>query len=478
MARQVLIIHGWSDTSASFRPLANFLATHNYTPKVIWLGDYISKDDDVRVADVGKRMGEVIAEMMKKGELDATFDVIVHSTGGLVVRDWLTTAYRGSADKCPMKRLVMLAPANYGSKLAATGKSFLGRVVKGYDNWFQSGQAMLDDLELSSAFQWQLAQRDVLIVPGGDTTLYYGADRVWPFVIVGTHPYASALRQIVNEDGGDGTVRVCAANLNAKGVTLDFTVADAQKMMIPWASRLEADVPLAVLPTRTHGSIVDPERASRDNKESIPETPSEKQQLGDLILQALGCANFKEYQSIEKTWDDVTEAAAARHLNPPAGERADFFHQYMQVNACVLDDYSIPVNDYFLEFFADTTKKNDNANAYFHGKVIEDVKKNSVFAHLRNLYIDRTDLVEGFYPLLPAGTDPTLYMSISAAAPGKNINYFERGNPRSEQHVPVHLEGNKTKRWLQRNTTHFVQLVIPRVPNAQVFKLTNFTNVK
>lgn len=86
--------------------------------------------------------------------------------------------------------------------------------------------------------------------------------------------------------------------------------------------------------------------------------------------------------------------------------------------------------------------------------------------------------MEGFYPLLPAGTDPTLYMSISAAAPRKNINYFERGNPRSDQHVPVHLEGNKTKRWLQRNTTHFVQLVIPRVPNAEVFKLTNFTNVK
>ena len=133
---------------------------------------------------------------------------------------------------------------------------------------------MLDDLELSSAFQWQLAQRDVLIVPGGDTTTYYGADRVWPFVIVGTHPYASTLRQMVNEDGGDGTIRICAANLNAKGVTLDFTVADAEKTMIPWASRLEADVPLAVLPTRTHGSIIDPDRASRDNKESIPETPS------------------------------------------------------------------------------------------------------------------------------------------------------------------------------------------------------------
>ena len=84
--------------------------------------------------------------------------------------------------------------------------------------------------------------------------------------------------------------------------------------------------------------------------------------------------------------------------------------------------------------------------------MIEDVKKNSVFAHLRNLYIDLTDLVEGFYPVLPTGTDATLYMSICAAAPGKNINYFERGNLRSEQHVAVHLEGDKTKRWLRRNT--------------------------
>ncbi|HVY05314.1 MAG TPA: hypothetical protein VHB46_05010 [Burkholderiales bacterium] len=478
MPRQVLIIHGWSDTSKSFLPLAAFLANNGYAPKVLWLGDYISKDDDVRVADVGKRMGEVITEMQKGGELDSSFDVIVHSTGGLVAREWLTSWYRGAAAKCPMKRLIMLAPANYGSKLAATGKSMLGRLVKGYNNWFQTGQAMLDDLELSSVFQWQLAQRDVLRMPGADDTRYYGKDAVWPFVIVGTHPYASALRQIVNEDGSDGTVRVCAANLNAKGVTIDFTATDQSKFIVPWDSRLESDVPLAVLPTRTHGSIIDPDRADKDNQEKIPESAEEKAQLGKLILQALGCANFDAYQAIQAEWDALTETTAGLHVQPPPGENPELYHQYMQVNACVVDGDYRPVDDYFLEFYSDTSKKNDNANVYLHGKVIEDVKKNSVFPYLRNLYFDRTDLVEGYYKLLPSGTEPTLFMSISAAAPGKNINYLERNNPRSERQVPVHLEGDATKRWLRRNTTHFVQIVIPRIPNANVFKLTNFPDLK
>jgi hypothetical protein len=50
----------------------------------------------------------------------------------------------------------------------------------------------------------------------------HGATRVWPFVIIVSHPYPSGARQLVNEDGGDGTVRVAAANLNALGLTVDF----------------------------------------------------------------------------------------------------------------------------------------------------------------------------------------------------------------------------------------------------------------
>lgn len=476
MARHVLIVHGWSDTSRSFYPLTKFLEENGYNPTVLWLGDYISKDDDVRVEDVARRMGEVIDEMQHTGVLESSFDMIVHSTGGLVARAWLTTRYQSRAEACPMKRLVMLAPANYGSKLAAMGKSVLGRLVKGYDNWFQTGQSMLNDLELSSPYQWDLVQRDVLIPPGGNSMKYYASDRVWPFVITGSHPYAGFLKQAVNEDGSDGTVRVCAANLNARGVTIDFSRPMQDPLFFQaWESRLECDVPIAVLPTRTHGSIVDPERLSKSNQEDISETNIEKLLLGKLILQALGCKDFKEYTAIEAEWTTgITEATAARSTHPPKGSKSDYFHQYFQMNAYVVDDHGQPVPDYMLEFFSSTAKRSEEANAYLLASVLEDVKKNSQKDALRNLYFDRTDLMENYYTMLKKSVEATLFMSISAASPGKNIKYFERDKDGATQNVPVHLEEDSPdQRWLKRNTTHFVQIIIPRIPSGNVFRLTS-----
>jgi pimeloyl-ACP methyl ester carboxylesterase len=478
MPRQVLIVHGWSDTSKSFHALAEFLKSKGYKATELWLGDYISMDDDVRVADVGKRMGQLIDEMIAANKLESSFDVIVHSTGGLVAREWLTRKYRGKAETCPMRRLIMLAPANYGSKLAATGKSMLGRIIKGYNNWFHTGTAMLNDLELASPYQLELVQRDILFAPGDtNNDRYYGEDRVWPFVIVGTHPYPSLLRQIVNENGADGTVRVCAANLNAQGVTLDFREQDIQKAIQPWGSRLDGfSIPLAVLPTRTHGSIVDPDRADSDNRESVAETPDEKARLGKLILQALACDDFGTYKDMQSEWDTLTESTAKLHSAPNTAN-PDIYHQYMQANISVFDDYGQSVKDYFLEFFSNTAEQNDQANVYFHRSVIEDVKINSQNASLRNMYFDRTDLVEGYYPKVPGNTSPILYLSISAASPGKNINYFEAERVGAKQEVPIHCEGEKTKRWLKRNSTHFIKIIIPRLPKSEVFRLTRYDMV-
>jgi len=474
VARQVLIVHGWSDTSDSFHPLARFLGEHGFEARTLWLGDYISMEDDVRVQDVAIRMAEVIDQRMAKGDLQPNFDMIVHSTGGLVVRAWLTTRYRGQGERCPVKRLLMLAPANYGSKLAAVGKSMLGRLVKGFKHGFQTGTSMLNDLELASPFQWELAQRDVLVAPGADAARYYGEDRVWPFVIVGTRGYTGLLRQIANENGSDGTVRVCAANLNARGVTIDFRESDPEKMMRLWDSRLQCDAPLAVLPTRTHGSIIDPDRSDSDNQEDIIESGEERQQLGRLILAALNCASFDKYSDMQKDWEELSNKTADRRLADASNPQSECFHQYMQLNAYVVDDHGKPVPDYFLEFFSSPDEAQDPANVYLHANVIEDVKKNSQNEALRNLYFDRTDLVDGYYTRFSAGANPVVYMSISAAAPGAKIHYFDPGDPSAAGMVPVHLEGDKTKRWLRHNSTHFVQIIIPRRPVEDVFRLNRF----
>lgn len=111
--QQVVIIHGWSDTSESFEPLAGFLQARKIAITPIYLGDYISLDDDVRVEDVAKRMHAVLNERLADGELRAPFDMIVHSTGGLVACQWLADCYPDGDS--PARRLIMLAPANHGS---------------------------------------------------------------------------------------------------------------------------------------------------------------------------------------------------------------------------------------------------------------------------------------------------------------------------------------------------------------------------
>lgn len=53
MQRPLVIIHGWSDESESFIPLAKHLqATLNTQPFIIKLGDWISRQDDVSFPDL------------------------------------------------------------------------------------------------------------------------------------------------------------------------------------------------------------------------------------------------------------------------------------------------------------------------------------------------------------------------------------------------------------------------------------------
>ena len=160
MPRPLVLIHGWSDTSKSFRTLASELGHRlNRSAAVINLADYVSMDDEVRFDDLVSAM----AIAWKDAGLPTaagSVDVLVHSTGGLVIRDWLTRFYE--PDNVPIKHLVMLAPANFGSPLAHKGRALIGRVVKGFQSQkpFETGTRILKGLELASPYSWQLAFRD------------------------------------------------------------------------------------------------------------------------------------------------------------------------------------------------------------------------------------------------------------------------------------------------------------------------------
>jgi pimeloyl-ACP methyl ester carboxylesterase len=447
----VVILHGWSDNSASFKPLAKVLQANGYKTVPIWLGDYVSKDDDVGVADVAKRMEEVLQGLVAAGTLAVPFDMIVHSTGGLVARTWLTM-FDGERAARWLERLVMLAPANYGSRLASLGKSMLGRLTKGLDNGLQTGKLMLDSLELGSPFQWQLSLADVLQdgPPSGPVPVPYSDVGCLPFVITGIKGYDSLLRRALNEDGADGTVRAAAANLTAYGLTLDFRFPQPQPTL--WTRR----GPLDAFAFRLVGDV--------DHASIVEGGPS----VLPRILEALACPmDSAAYLAIRKNWSEANDALEAQ--DDPTR------HRFFQLNTFVIDDLGQPVADHFIEFSGTDEASKDASLGVFQSDVIEDVHVNETNGACRTFYIDRTDLFSKFYASREAGRPRELVISVWATPPGPNVTYFSpaaAGGGSGQYRIHLQDETLADDRWLRRYSTHFLKIIIPRRPMPDVFRLT------
>src|ERR1041385_9088357 len=121
MELTVVFVHGWSVTNLDTYGqlplrLQNEAVKYGFEIKVtdIFLGQYVSFNDDVRLEDVSRAFNTAVATQL--GALVAggrRFVCITHSTGGPTIRDWVNRYYKNV--QCPMSHLVMLAPANYGS---------------------------------------------------------------------------------------------------------------------------------------------------------------------------------------------------------------------------------------------------------------------------------------------------------------------------------------------------------------------------
>lgn len=83
--------------------------------------------------------------------------------------------------------------------------------------------------------------------------------------------------------------------------------------------------------------------------------------------------------------------------------------------------------------------------------------------------MDASRRFERFDRRIPARQARELRTSISAAAPGSNIHYFSAAEGAKGEFV-LHSQ-DETTRWLRRNTTHFLKIVIPRQPADAVFTL-------
>jgi hypothetical protein len=268
---RTLLIHGYSASGKEFENWKEALVGSNIDVATIEIGNYISLNNEITIKDLGEAFDRALRlTKWSAGSKDDswTFDAIVHSTGMLIVRQWLTSDPFEPDDPRSrvqrLKHLVGLAPATFGSPQGKKGRSWLGALVKGNrdlgPDFLNAGDMVLDGLELGSKYTWDLALRDML----GKKPMYdKGPGTPYIAVFIGNVGY-SGISAVANSPGSDGTVRWAGCALNTRMVQLDFLREPAlvdeagqrTRMKISdWVTgRLEC--PIIAVDGKNHGSIL------------------------------------------------------------------------------------------------------------------------------------------------------------------------------------------------------------------------------
>jgi pimeloyl-ACP methyl ester carboxylesterase len=259
MARPLVLIHGYSATCEDFKAFIPLLRQLGQEPLEINVCNYISLSNEITVRDIAEGFDRAIRyhPKLKDGQ---EFDAIVHSTGMLVIRTWLTEyGTKVSQERLKrLKHLIGIAPATWGSPQAHKGRTWLGALVKGKaqlgPDFMEAGDLVLDALELGSRYTWDLAHAD-LLGEGGKKSCYRSDDETpWVAIFIGNQPY-DGVSSVANDPGTDGTVRWAGCGLNARKITIDLTRTATDRVCIsPWGDRL--NVPPISVPGRNHGTII------------------------------------------------------------------------------------------------------------------------------------------------------------------------------------------------------------------------------
>lgn len=456
--RPLVILHGWSDDSTSFDALAGHLAGElsGLDIEVVSLGDYLSMHDDVRFDDLQAAMDRAWTDHGLPRQPHSV-DAIVHSTGGLVVRDWLDRNF--AVDASPIKHLVMLAPANFGSPLAHKGRSFIGRTAKGFFSrqpnqpLFNTGARILEGLELASPYSWELAGRDRF----GSGKGRYAPKRVLCTVLMGNTGY-SGIRAIANEVGGDGTVRIATANLECARLSLRFRAQVDPEDPGRWRSVPEPLPAVERSIGRTAFRLLDRIDHSRITLNGRVRAGSPEAEVLDLIVEALTVTDAA-FPAFCERCDAATEALT----RSPGERRGTAAMQNLVVR--VHDQFGAGIDDYLLEFY-DISKADGGALARaVHDGAINKVHLYRADSSYRSIYLDTVALRSAM-----ARGDTRFGMSITATPvlDGRQPVGFRSFS--DEDIVDVGLDGEQVAALFRPHQTLLLDIELPRLQAADVFR--------
>lgn len=320
--RKVVLVHGYSDRGASFVPWAKELAKRGFSTELIEVVTYKSLTNEVTIKD----LAEGFDRALRNRGITEEFDAIVHSTGMLVVRAWLTsnrreTSPQGRTRMQRLRHLIGFAPATWGSPLAHRGRGLLGSIFKGNKSvdpenapdFLESGDLILDGLELASRFTWDLAHADLF-----GEQVFYGQnnDTPYPFIFCGNEAYGG-IRKFINEPGTDGTVRFAGVSLDSVKFSVDLTVAEDDPRRIKPARPNSVDAPV-IFTKGNHATIL------KDFDGELPE----------LVVEALKVDRVEAFEA----WKQRAEKYGAKHVP----KKENFQHFVIRLT----DERGDPIDDF------------------------------------------------------------------------------------------------------------------------------------
>jgi hypothetical protein len=466
MARPLIFIHGYSDKGEAFIPLRNALKESIELIDVD-ICTYVSLNNEVTIKDIAEGLERAFGNHPTLKETpDFEFDAVVHSTGMLVIRSWLTnygiksTAANGRLKR--LKHLIGLAPATWGSPQAHKGRTWLGALVKGNKDFLgpdflNAGDRVLEGLELGSSFTWDLAHLDLL---GKEPYYDKGPNTPFVAVFIGNTPY-EGLESVANDPGTDGTVRWAGCGLNTRKIRIDLTrtPTDIDGNLVPlnngvplrraWISDFadsRLDVPMIAVGGRNHGTILkDPEPDMVDLIARFLKIGEEGGETHDDWLKAAKSYGDK---GVAKMLENPNETFFGR-LFHDAGEDMEGWQQFV-VHAT--DERGDPVTDYMIEVLKD-------------GQVFK-----PIYTDVHAYGLDQS--YRCFHIHLPKGiTSPDLKLTARIhASTGTDLMTYQGYSPAQQQLTaesqPVELElnlGSKGSLFFPFTTT-LIEIVLNREP--------------
>ncbi len=497
----IVLIHGYSAESrdASVSSIAAIYGTlpqalrRAFPGRVVEvdLGRYLTLEDGVRLDDISRALDRALREdhphLMKRG-----FHAVTHSTGSLVLRNWLR---RFSPRPAPLQNFVHLAGANFGSGWAHLGEGQLAKWARRiFQGGAERGMQVLQALELGS--DWTLDLHLHFLETGNGMLEKLG---VREHVVVGSQAdvdWFSFPIRYAKEDGSDGVVRVASANLNYQYLKLAPTEDACQLSWTKAASQADlhlerrgsrqgyyeitrasrpglggrAEVPLAV----PYGCAHSGEKMGIVTGEGPREQVLRLLQLG--LTTRGGRGGEKGTRGTKGGLQDRVEAfrreteetyRRVRQAKPPSwwlkwldNPKAQY-DRHAQVIFRVRDQDGHPVTGFDI-YFDSVQGRRDPSRAF--KDLIEDKHVNGASPNIMNFYL-RTDAyskeADEWISLVPQVEG--CFLEISAVDP----------QTREILYLPLRFEflSQELDAWICGNRTTIVDVELLRLPSPAVFAL-------